>query len=463
MMERMDAILPIKRARRVCLFGAAVGLAICVSRARADDPWFTGLGDLSGGATYSEVWGISGDGRTVVGGSNVGGGGFSPILAAFRWTQDEGLVSIFDESSVGGSARAFSASHDGSVIVGTVDYGPFSNDGIQAFYWSAATGAVLIGDLPGGNSGVPRGYARAVSGDAGVIAGIGESANGVEAFRYDTESAQMSGLGDLPGGPFSSSAYGISFNGSIIVGLSLSGTQEYQGFRWTASTGMRGLGFLTPAPGLQRYSLAEAISADGTIIVGESRSVAAGNGYEAVRWTPTGIQALGDLPGGGFQSWAYAVSGDGSVVVGRGSVPGGGPFGGSYPRAFIWDAAHGMRDLPAVLASCGLDITGWRLDEARGVSADGYTIVGNGLNPQGNNEAWVAHLPRPRNFGDLDCNNLVTDADMAAFLLALLDPDQYAASYPGCDMLNGDFNQDGAVDGDDVGGFVRCAISGICG
>jgi hypothetical protein len=42
----------------------------------------------------------------------------------------------------------------------------------------------------------------------------------------------------------------------------------------------------------------------------------------------------------------------------------------------------------------GLDLTGWTLDAAYGVSADGRTIVGYGSGPDGA-EAWMAVIPEP--------------------------------------------------------------------
>jgi len=98
---------------------------------------------------------------------------------------------------------------------------------------------------------------------------------------------------------------------------------------------------------------------------------------------------LGDLPegifSGSFNSYARGVSSDGSVVVGHGSTALG-------IEAFIWDATNGMRNLRTVLVDAGLNLTGWTLQEAKGVSADGLTIVGYGTNPKGDTEAWVADL-----------------------------------------------------------------------
>ncbi len=64
---------------------------------------------------------------------------------------------------------------------------------------------------------------------------------------------------------------------------------------------------------------------------------------------------------------------------------------GSDPIALLWDAQHGIRNLHAVLVGdYGLNLTGWQLGAARGISADGNTIVGFGVNPAGQWEAWIA-------------------------------------------------------------------------
>jgi probable HAF family extracellular repeat protein len=96
---------------------------------------------------------------------------------------------------------------------------------------------------------------------------------------------------------------------------------------------------------------------------------------------------LGDLAGGLFGSGVTDVSADGSVLVGHAQTASG-------TEAFIWDAANGMRNLKDVLVAAGLgaDLTGWTLNYALGVSGDGLTIVGWGINPSGNDEAWMAKL-----------------------------------------------------------------------
>ncbi|MBI5395494.1 MAG: PEP-CTERM sorting domain-containing protein, partial [Verrucomicrobia bacterium] len=110
---------------------------------------------------------------------------------------------------------------------------------------------------------------------------------------------------------------------------------------------------------------------------------------EAFRWTAAGGMAgLGDLAGGSFASQASSVSGDGSFVVGYGNSASG-------QEAFIWDQSSGMLRLQTVLTSnYGLDLTGWTLSNATGISSDGRTVVGYGIH-NGNQEAWMAQLPEP--------------------------------------------------------------------
>jgi probable HAF family extracellular repeat protein len=141
---------------------------------------------------------------------------------------------------------------------------------------------------------------------------------------------------------------------------------------------------VTPAPG---SAFAADASADGSVIVGQSSSP---NGqFEAFRWTEAGMVGLGDLPGGLFQSFASAVSGDGSIVVGESAA------GGSGNDAFLWDEAHGMRFLIDVLEEQGLDMTGWRLRTATGISNDGTTITGTARDPSDQAKGYVAVIPEP--------------------------------------------------------------------
>ncbi|MFM6791056.1 MAG: HAF repeat/PEP-CTERM domain-containing protein, partial [Microcystis panniformis] len=173
---------------------------------------------------------------------------------------------------------------------------------------------------------------------------------------------------------------GVSADGSVVVGYS---TSDYEASRWTQATGTVGLGNLEWAS----FGEALGVSADGSVVVGYSSG--SDSPFEAFRWTQqTGMVGLGHLPSVDFRffSLASGVSGDGSVVVGYSESANG-------DEAFIWNSTQGMRSLQQVLTNdYGLDLTGWFLDRANAISADGLTVVGFGTNPDGLTEAWIASL-----------------------------------------------------------------------
>ena len=98
----------------------------------------------------------------------------------------------------------------------------------------------------------------------------------------------------------------------------------------------------------------------------------------------------GHLPTG-FSSDAYGVSADGLLVVGEDQTASG-------SEAFIWDPNNGMRSLKWVLETeYGLtaELEGWTLQSARDVSENGLVIVGYGINPDGEPQAWIVTIPEP--------------------------------------------------------------------
>jgi probable HAF family extracellular repeat protein len=236
--------------------------------------------------------------------------------------------------------------------------------------------------LPGG---VTESAAYGVSADGSVVVGGGASASGPQAYRW-TSATGMVGLGYLPGGSSFSSSEDVSPDGAIIVGASNSAS-GLQAFRWTSGGGMVGLGDLSGGP---FGSVAIGVSADGAVVVGIGNLNEASGTSEAFRWTSgSGMVGLGDLPGGVFSSGTWDVSADGSVVVGLGNSALG-------EEAAVWTNAGGLQNVRDVLIAGGATgLTGWTLNQATGVSADGRTIVGFGRNPSGQTEAWIATIPEP--------------------------------------------------------------------
>jgi probable HAF family extracellular repeat protein len=281
-----------------------------------------------------------------------------------------------------------------------------------------------LADLPGGWT---SSFSYDLTPDGSVIVGSSASDLGHEAVRWDN--GVITSLGDLPGGDVSAWAYGISDDGLVIVG---SGRSEAgtEAFRWENGV-MTGLGDL---PGGVFYGAASDVSADGSVVVGYSRSE---SGREAFRWENDVMSPLGDLPGVDFDSWASAVSADGSIIVGRGTTAMG-------AEVFIWDTQSGMRNLREMLVNeFGLDLSGWRLKDATGISPDGLTIVGFAENPDGNTEAWIAQIPcilRAADF-DVDCDVDLIDYD---HLGACLNGPDHPPALPDCG--NADLDGDGDVD-----------------
>ncbi len=83
----------------------------------------------------------------------------------------------------------------------------------------------------------------------------------------------MVGLGDLAGGDFGSRAYGVSADGSVVVGTGTSAETGASAFIWDTTNGMRHLKTALTDYGLDLtgWILVEAwdVSDDGSTIVGE--------------------------------------------------------------------------------------------------------------------------------------------------------------------------------------------------
>lgn len=365
---------------------AAILLAVttCSNVVLADPvPSFQRLGDLPGGAFSSGASAVSADGLVVVGSSASSTG-----TEAFCWTASGGMVGLGYLPSATLFSTASGVSGDGSVVVGSSRFTPGSSQ-LEAFRWTE-TGMVGLGVLPDAPPAQFRSNAYGVSVDGATVVGeaVGYGSSTENAFRWTA----LDGMVPLREPGLGSQSYGVSPDGGVIVGNAhMAGSSTAgQAFRWTAADGMVGLGVIA---GGQEPSAARAVSGDGWVIVGESRSPNAGGSSfrEAFCWTPdAGMVGLGDLPGGQFHSLAKDVSADGSIVIGSGTTALG-------SEAFIWNETAGMRSLQELLLNdLGLDLGGFTsLLDATGISDDGITIVGSGINADGHTEAFIATIPEP--------------------------------------------------------------------
>lgn len=180
------------------------------------------------------------------------------------------------------------------------------------------------------------------------------------------QAAEFMGLGHLDGGGYrwsGSRAYDVSADGSVVVGQSNSDmdfpslTVSGEPFRWTVAGGMESLGSIS---GGAFEGGANAVSADGSVIVGYDYSDPR---YHAFRWTARdGRQILRLPPDSPYESQsAYSVSADGGVIVGNSFIP---YFDDEY-AAFRWTAQTGTARIPHTGGT-----------SAGAVSADGEVVVG---------------------------------------------------------------------------------------
>jgi probable HAF family extracellular repeat protein len=327
----------------------------------AQTPSFQVLGQMPGvwpaAGTYSSA--ISGDGSTIMGyGWVCPNGGTnctsSDTVKAYRWTV-AGKYQILGTQGTSDFFGAGAVSNDGSVIVGEHPQAT----GFDAFRWTVTQGMKQL----------PMNIASAVTADGAMVAG---------GDNWWKTSGQTGIFGPFPGEPDQTAAFGLSgtVQAPVAVGAAIKGSDAFgptfHAFRWMPSGGLEDLGLTTGTE-----SIATAISADGTVVVGEARD--ANRFWRAFRWTAsTGMVDLGTL--GGPESAAFAVNKDGTVIVGSSLTN---SSSGSN-HIFRWTAKTGMEDVLTVLDADGVHKADkWvQLNNLVGVSTDGTVMVGYGLSPR---------------------------------------------------------------------------------
>jgi uncharacterized membrane protein len=189
---------------------------------------------------------------------------------------------------------------------------------------------------------------RAISGDGRVVVGYGGGRAMVWVIDQGIEVASGAPLGN------NSTASGISYDGSIVAGVTSVGTQT--GFQWNRATGAVSL----LVSGGIRIASVSAVSGDGLTIVGDHGS----GGRRAAFWrNATGVTLLPDTPTRLRPLFAAEVSHNGTEIVGVavGGVP------------FAWSADVGSFIVPVpegITGAAQLSMT-----------ANGDAIFGMGYTP----------------------------------------------------------------------------------
>lgn len=285
----------------------------------------TELGHLAttSSSQNSIAYGVSGDGRVVVGASVPNSFG----LHAVRWV-DKGAPQDLHGGGFA-SSEAHRASRDGSVIVG---YGATSTRTNEAFVWTQAGGMVALG-VTASHTSDPGAFSIGsdVSADGTVVVGYSQATSGnAEAFRW-TSGGGMVALGLLPGGN-SSAALGVNADGSVIVGSArrpstvVPSIQDTVAFRWTSSGGLQTVEDWLAANGVavgsNTFTDAVAVSDDGNVLIGRGQINGVTQQYIAR------IASSGGGTGGGTDGGTGGGS-DGGTGGGTDGGTGGGTDGGT--------------------------------------------------------------------------------------------------------------------------------------
>ena len=254
------------------------------------------------GPSGTAMYGISGDGGTIVG---------SSATRVARWLGVNGVAEpLQPQMGLVGYGRALAASWDGSVIVGEADLTGLQT---EAFRWTEATGMME-------SLGAPlTSVAYDVSASGDVVVGSTMSLYGAgEPFVWTSSN----GLVLLPGIGSSGIALAVSADGGVVVGKSFVTNTEFRAFVWTQAGGL--LDPLSSVPANSRFT---AVSNDGQTAYG---TVDDGGQIRPIAWShATGLVEL--LPGLPTDTSVTGFTdGNGTVLANQSN-----PTGGHFAAVFI--------------------------------------------------------------------------------------------------------------------------------
>jgi len=355
------------------------------------ESYFYGLGDLPGGDIYSEARDATLGGGMVVGNS-IGEYGREPII----WTQATGLMKLpeANEDYFSSFITASDISSDGQYIGGRM-YN--ANGNREAVIWKDLEVYRELGQL----SQPDNSYNTALitmSDDATLGYGWGtfNNSQGNFVFKY-TEAGGIESIGSLGGSDYTEQSLmvgGMSGDGAMLTGyseeldpLDLYSTGAARSFIYTEAGGLREI----PSPEEYNNLYAQCISRDGTVIGGYMYQEG-GDEIPGFLWSPvSGVLSIGKPRT--FTEFSPDSITDSGVCVGGAradyTLEDGSWEYGWY--AYVLNNS-GYFPLHAVLESAGLNLEGWTLNTAA-CNSDGTVLWGRGINPEGEEEGWMAVLP----------------------------------------------------------------------
>jgi uncharacterized membrane protein len=317
---------------------------------------------------------ITADGSVVVGAAGLGG----PI---FRWDVNANTFDVIG----GNQAGQCGISDDGLTIAANV----IDRDGINkaAIYQNDAW--TVLPPVPGA---VPCGYdgevptyttAYGISGDGSTVVGLSYGSLGcdsttIKGFKWTAAGGTVAlPKPDAPSRV--SRANAVNYDGSVIVGRDDANNGQLRGVQWR--NGAYSL--------IKRNNLpvgeALGVSSDGQYIVGQSSS--ASTNREVWLWSQSsGVQLMGALPGQDSGLFA-ALNDDASVITGQTL-----DFDAGILSPTIWTSGLGLINFNDFLSAQGVVTTGLGMRLGMAMSADGRTITGFSNAPIGY-VGWVLKIP----------------------------------------------------------------------
>ncbi|MFM8731624.1 MAG: hypothetical protein ACKOGJ_03730 [Phycisphaerales bacterium] len=374
----------------------------------------------------------SADGRVVV--------GYNQSQFWF-WTPTQGLVQIGGITPSSGGAGSAGVSDDGTRMGYTV-INPQTGKTEGAFHDIPSGGTTPIGSF-GFSCDLGATSCWGISGDGTTMVGLGWHLNcAARGYRFSSSGGLVDLGSSVPGSP--SRANACNVDGTVIAGWQDSEAGARMAAVWT--NGVQRL--ITTNTGA---ALGEAggVSAEGNWVIGQGSS---SNGFLGWRWSlatgylPLPASPIPTLP----RTFPTAISQDGSRVLlfYRTQFP---PSTGG--EGYMWINGS-LVSLEVLAAQAGIALTpDIRMALPLGMSRDGYTVVGTARTASGV-QGFILDLPRPAPCpADLNADAAVNGDDLGILLGAW-----GACPGSGCPA---DLNGDATVNGDDLG--IMLGAWGACG
>jgi hypothetical protein len=285
----------------------------------------------------------------------------APVLVAFTWLSAEAAPPAGKPVFI--QVQGLAPTSVG--MNGFITAGDFTEGG--GFFWMPSSGVTLIG----GESGF-------ISRDGRTIVGRLADANGHDQPAMWAGGTSWRLLGPLvPNAVHCGGTLGFasatSGDGRVVVGGGYYGTSppedcsRFSAFRWEESTGYLLLGSLSG-----RSSRADAVSADGRVIVGYEEATSGPVAINGAKWVDGREEIIrGPLGPVGF---AKAVNRDGTLIAGTACTP---DLPNQPPNAFAWTEAGGVQCYPVVAPFWVRWVRGFNYNTyIYGVSDDGGVMGG---------------------------------------------------------------------------------------